>query len=337
MNYSMNESNAKSTFIITKKASAGSAIGIGSDLDGSIRGPAFFNGIFGHKPSPHITSTSGVWPEKITAAESFALSIGPMCRFACDLKPMLQIMAGDRAKDLALDKPVNLSELRYFYQENDGNANFSLPIDSDIRGAMDQVMQHIQIKLKRKPQLVKFQKLAHSMELFMANTMDNDYIGMDSYLTEFDGCLDPYAELFNWCIGGSMNTLPAILFVIYERIFRIKYDTPEYHRRVEECNELRREFDEMLGDNGVFIYPIHSTVAPYHNEPIARGLQSGYTAIFNVLGLPSTAVPLGIGPTERLPIGLQVVANRNQDRLCLAVASELERAFGGWVSPEIII
>ena len=31
---------------------AGSVIGIGSDIGGSIRMPAFFNGIFGHKPSP---------------------------------------------------------------------------------------------------------------------------------------------------------------------------------------------------------------------------------------------------------------------------------------------
>lgn len=32
-------------------ASAGSVIGIGNDIGGSIRIPAFFNGIFGHKPS----------------------------------------------------------------------------------------------------------------------------------------------------------------------------------------------------------------------------------------------------------------------------------------------
>lgn len=31
---------------------AGSVIGIGSDIGGSIRIPAFFNGIFGHKSSP---------------------------------------------------------------------------------------------------------------------------------------------------------------------------------------------------------------------------------------------------------------------------------------------
>lgn len=36
-----------------------------------------------------------------------------------------------------------------------------------------------------------------------------------------------------------------------------------------------------------------------------------------------------------LPIGVQVIANEDNDRLCLAVARELEKAFGGWVPPEV--
>lgn len=67
-----------------------------------------------------------------------------------------------------------------------------------------------------------------------------------------------------------------------------------------------------------------------------RAFNFSYTAIINLLGLPATSVPLGIGSEEGLPIGLQVIANHKQDRLCLAVASELERAFGGWVTPTIV-
>lgn len=127
----------------------------------------------------------------------------------------------------------------------------------------------------------------------------------------------------------------CFLYHFQERL-GVKYGTPEYYMKVKERDDLRRELDDMLGTTGVFIYPTHPTVAPYHNETIPRFYGIGYSTIFNTIGFASTAIPLGIGSKEKLPIGLQVVANRNQDRLCLAVASELERAFGGWVAPEVI-
>lgn len=43
-------------------------------------------------------------------------------------------------------------------------------------------------------------------------------------------------------------------------------------------------------------------------------------------------VPLGLD-SKGLPLGIQVVASRNRDRHCLAVAEELEREFSGWKSP----
>jgi Asp-tRNA(Asn)/Glu-tRNA(Gln) amidotransferase A subunit family amidase len=43
-------------------------------------------------------------------------------------------------------------------------------------------------------------------------------------------------------------------------------------------------------------------------------------------------VPLGL-TKEGLPTGIQVVGAPYQDHLTLAVAAELERGLGGWVSP----
>lgn len=44
-------------------ASACSVIGIGSDIGGSIRIPAFFNGIYGHKSSYGLISIRGKHPD----------------------------------------------------------------------------------------------------------------------------------------------------------------------------------------------------------------------------------------------------------------------------------
>jgi len=48
--------------------------------------------------------------------------------------------------------------------------------------------------------------------------------------------------------------------------------------------------------------------------------------------LPATQVPLGLDD-RGLPLGVQVIAARGNDHLTIAVALELERAFGGWVPP----
>ena len=78
------------------------------------------------------------------------------------------------------------------------------------------------------------------------------------------------------------------------------------------------------------IYPSHPTAAPYHGLPLLRPFNPGYTAIFNVLGNPVTQVPLGISRTWGVPLGIQVVSAKNQDRNSLYMALQLEKMFGGW-------
>ena len=56
-------------------------------------------------------------------------------------------------------------------------------------------------------------------------------------------------------------------------------------------------------------------------------------AIFNLLGLPATEVPMGLN-ARGLPLGVQVAAGARTATIArIAVAIELERAFGGWVPP----
>lgn len=262
------------------------------------------------------------------------LGVGPMSRFACDLKPMLKVMAGANASKLNLEEPVSLTSLRYFYQENDGGAQFVSPIDYDIRVALDKVIRHLQVAQKAKPQRVKIAKLKQSFDIWMANMKNEKAIGFDAQLANLEGRINPYVELGKWLIRQSKHSFIGIMTALVDRT-GMQYGSPEFYEMVQRKNDLRQEFQDVLGTNGVFIYPVHPTVAPYHGEPLVRAFNFGYTAIINTLGFPATAVPLGLG-SEGLPIGLQIVANTNQDRLCLAVAAELERAFGGWAAPKVI-
>ncbi|ETN67244.1 amidase [Anopheles darlingi] len=315
------------------QAAAASPFGLGSDIGGSIRMPAFFNGIFGHKPSKFIVSNDGQYPVALSEEQQSFLGIGPMCRYATDLKPMLRIIADENAAKLRLDEPVDLKQIKFFYQPNDGGAHLVSPVDLDIRDAMEKVMAHFRATVKAEVKKVTLDKLRQSAPIWFANMKTPAKVGFDAQLRNLEGRISPLVELLKWPFGQSNHTLVGIMTAVTER-GGVQYDTEDYHYNVRQRNLLRDQITELLGDNGVFIYPTHPTVAPYHNEPLIRALNFSYTAIINVLGLPATAIPLGLG-REGLPIGLQVVAGVNQDRLCLAVACELERAFGGWVAPEV--
>ena len=76
----------------------GSPIGLGSDIGGSIRTPAFFNGVFGHKGTPRLVPNSGMFPE--ATGESWRLlATGPLARRAEDLMPVLRAIAGPEDGD----------------------------------------------------------------------------------------------------------------------------------------------------------------------------------------------------------------------------------------------
>jgi len=64
------------------------------DTGGSIRMPAFFNGVFGHKPSSGLVPNEGQYPCASGEAMRY-LTTGPLCRKAEDLWPLLKLMAGE--------------------------------------------------------------------------------------------------------------------------------------------------------------------------------------------------------------------------------------------------
>lgn len=87
--------------------------GVGSDISGSIRLPAMFCGVYGHKPTGGLTSVRGHYPYTLTD-ENFPnmLQIGPITRFARDLPLLLEIMAGENKHKLKLNEQVPLKDIK---------------------------------------------------------------------------------------------------------------------------------------------------------------------------------------------------------------------------------
>jgi fatty acid amide hydrolase 2 len=86
--------------------SGGSPFGLGSDVGGSIRVPALFCGVFGHKPSCGLVPNTGMYPPTPGTAGRL-LGVGPLARRAEDLIAVLRIIAGPDGAD-----PVARSAIR---------------------------------------------------------------------------------------------------------------------------------------------------------------------------------------------------------------------------------
>src|SRR3954470_23489526 len=123
--------------------SGGSPVGLGSDIGGSIRLPAFFNGVFGHKPSPGLVPNSGQFPNTSGEAARM-LTIGPLTRRAEDLMPVVRLISGPdgqdaRCEEIALGDPATVGlEGRLVLVSDDATI---LPPRRELRDARDRAAE----------------------------------------------------------------------------------------------------------------------------------------------------------------------------------------------------
>lgn len=300
----------------------------GTDIGGSIRMPAYYCGIFGHKPSPNLVNTRGCTLR--TGAERSSMVVaGPMCKFATDLKPIFEVLVGPKnAQLLKLNEKVKVQELRYFYCLDNGDLKCS-KLTSEVKRKMNQVVSYFHNLSGKEVELVTLKGAESSSKLWRYWMTEEP--SSFSYLLGNSKEVNPLIELGKKILGNSDYTLASIYSLI-DGI--LPEEKAEKMRKITK--ELDDEINELLGEDGILFYPSTTQTAPFHYAAFIQVYNFHYWSIFNSLHMPATQVPLGLSNTG-LPLGIQVVATKNRDRHCLAVAEELEREFKGWVAPFEII
>lgn len=307
-----------------------SPFGLGADIGGSIRMPAFFGGVFGHKPTGGLVPTTGHYPPAENDVRRY-VTAGPLCRRAEDLMPLLRVLAGTDGEDegcvartLGDPAEVRLEELTVYDVEDNG----ALPVSAELKSAQRAAARHLAARGARVEPL-RLEELRHSLDIWMATVDETNVTSFRARLGE--GRPIPLArELARWALRRSPHTFPALGLALLEKLPRLM---PARSRRmIERGRRLREELRSRLQGRGVLLFPPYPTAAPRHLVPLLYPFCWQYTAIFNVLEMPSTQVPLGLNRSG-LPLGVQVAGAAGDDHLTVAVALELERAMGGWVPP----
>ncbi|MCI4377176.1 hypothetical protein PGIGA_G00200800 [Pangasianodon gigas] len=230
---------------------------------------------------------------------------------------------------LLLSSEVDLKKLRFFTVVDDGGSPWTSPVDKQLVEAQRKVIQHLEADLGVKVKEMSFPQLKYSYQIWDTCMALPDKDGKPpqpfvELMADGGSTVWPVWELIKWIFGKSNHTIPSIGLALMN-----SKPSPFY---LKEKEALQHDMDKVLGTDGVLLYPSHPLLAPKHHHPLFTIYNFSYTGIFNALGLPVTQCPLGLSE-EGLPLGVQVVGGKLQDRLTLAVALYLEKSFGGWRDP----
>ena len=307
--------------------SGGSPFGIGSDIGGSIRLPAFFCGVFAHKPSPGLISNSGHWPPT-TGEAARLLATGPLARRAEDLIPVLRIMMGPDGRDplarsVALGDPSSVS-LENLLVTTVEDASL-LPMSRELRDARERAAGALAAAGAR-VRRVSLHSWRRAALPFLVTLQAGAELTACALVGEGGAELPTLRTLIR---RGGPHTLATRITLAAELLPQPK--GAGRGRLLAAGRALASELVDAIGD-GVLLHPAYPGLAPRHGATVGRPWLMTPAAVFNLAGVPVTEVPLGLS-TRGLPLGVQVAAGRDRDHVSIAVALELERVFGGWVPP----
>lgn len=312
-----------------------SALEAGSDIGGSIRTPAHFCGVFGHKPTWGIVPQQG--HELMAGVPDSDLSVcGPLARDAADLAVALDVMAGPGARDATgwkLELPraegLSLGNLRIAVWANDALA----PVSEETQARVQLVAQQLEkagatVSWSARPAFDARKAHATYQSLLtavMSSAQPEDRVaGMQAAAARFDPA-DQSTE--------AVNARAAVM---------LHRDWIRHNFRREK---LRGAWDAFFEDWDILICPQMSVPAfehdhrPFEDRTInVDGQERPYfeplfwAGLIIASYLPSTVFPTGPG-SDGLPIGLQAVSGPYQDHRTIEFARLISTEIGGFSVP----
>ncbi|WP_285129712.1 indoleacetamide hydrolase [Leclercia adecarboxylata] len=320
--------NAHDVSRIAGGSSSGSAVAvaagmvpvaIGTDTGASVRQPCALNGCVGFRPTTGRYSQAGITPLSHTRDTA-----GPMARNVADIALIDSLMAGG---EVLLPKPartIRLGIAPWFWQALDEEVSqqahaalarlhdagvtlvaVEMPGLEEANAAVSfPVVMH-----EGKHDLIDYLQ-AHDTRLTLQDIVQHiaspdvraifEHVIVPGLIPDNDGNLVPLTPLYQQAVSQGIGRLIAL----YERTFH----------------------DHQLDG---LIFPTSPVVAPLANDEVSsaenfarliRNVDPGSNA-----RLPGLTLPIGVGATSRLPVGLEIDGLPGSDAQILAIGATLEQ------------
>ena len=301
-------------------------IDTGSDIGGSIRNPAHFCGVFGHKPTWNMLPPRGHATPGILSPSDLSV-IGPLGRGAEDVEIATRVMAGPNEIEsygLKLELPEfekQPGDLKVAVWRDDEMA----PVDASVSARVDLVAEALrsegaQLDYDARPDF----------------TSEHTHFTYQSLLSATMACRVPEEQYQrNMEAANALDPNDESLDAVVRRSQVARFR--EWVGNNEKRTHIRWAWFKFFRDYDIVLMPIMARSAfPHDHRPFGErtitvnGQQQGYFQQVFWAGvptnayLPSTIVPTGLDD-EGLPIGVQVVGPEYGDLTTLGVARLLEQ------------
>lgn len=309
---------------------------LGSDIGASIRNPAHYCGVFGHKPTFGLVPIEGHGDPGSVVALDIGVG-GPMARYASDLTLGLDIVAGPAGLDAIgwkLDLPAarksRLSDFRVGVMLESPCVAQDSELTDQLGSTIESLAEAgVEVHAEARPEI----DLERSHEVYL--TLLRAATGAE-YSPETLDQLKPAADRYR---SG-------------DRDYRAKaahgatlshWEWTRYH---VERERSRLAWGKFFDEYDLLLCPTAASAAYPHDHSGERadrtisvnGKQEPTTDQLFWAGLscgvylPGTVAPAGL-TASGLPCGLQIVAGHLRDRDSLMFAELMEAELGGYIVP----
>ena len=312
---------------------------LGSDIGASIRNPAHYCGVYGHKPTFELCPTHGHnLPPNVSTKDMMV--IGPLARSARDLGMVLDIIGQPdestaRGVRISLAKPqTDIRKLRIAVLTDAATAEVDDSVQAGILAAAQCFAKAgATVSDKARPDFNLHDAHRTYIHLLRGATctavQDEDYAALRRRAPRVRDDDDSYEA---WMIRATTMS------------------HREWHGWHEKREAMRHAWQRFFRDWDLLLCPTATTAAFEHNhegerwrrmitvngKPQPTTTQLFWAGLSGMAYLPSTVAPVAFSD-ERLPIGVQIVGPQYGDLQCISAAQFLERELQPFVAPDDFI
>ena len=314
-------------------ASGMTPLEIGSDIGGSIRVPAAYCGVYGHRPSETAVPRPGSFPFANLPNPAALMGVqGPLARSATDLELLFDVVAGPvEGEDAAwrLDLPA---------ARHDRLADFRVAVMPAL--SLAQPSSAMQSKVDELAALLDRggAKVAEAMPAVDHDAYFRDYLALLTVITSQGQRRDDREATATRMIASGDAVLAA-------QATAMTLDAHDFLSLLDRREAARQAWREFFVDWDVLICPTALDAAfPHQSGPSSQRTLTiddrTVPYLLNIVypmwaifpGQPATAFPAGLNAAG-LPLGLQAIGPYLEDRTTLRFAQLLEREWHGFQPP----